>query len=103
MPAFPIDPYIKDILIALQKPAPVLLKAEPGAGKTTRVPQALLSQFKRILVVQPRRLAAKLSAEWVAAQCQSSCGQLVGYQIRLENRSSPITRLLYVTEGVLTR
>lgn len=103
MTAFPIDPFIPDITSALEKSAAVLLKAEPGAGKTTRVPQALLQKFKRILVVQPRRLAAKLAAEWVAEQSGSPCGQLVGYQIRLENKSSPATRLLFVTEGVLTR
>jgi ATP-dependent helicase HrpB len=103
MPAFPIDPFLHDITVALQKNSAVLLKAEPGAGKTTRVPQALLQKFQRILVVQPRRLAAKLAAEWVAEQAGSACGQLVGYQIRLENKSSAATRLLFVTEGVLTR
>jgi len=103
MAAFPIDPFLNDIAAALQQNSAVLLKAEPGAGKTTRVPQALLENFKRILVVQPRRLAAKLAAEWVAEQSGSPCGQLVGYQIRLENRSSAATRLLFVTEGVLTR
>ncbi|WP_141731288.1 ATP-dependent helicase HrpB [Oligoflexus tunisiensis] len=103
MSAFPIDPFLNDIAAALQRNPAVLLKAEPGAGKTTRVPQALLQKFQRILVVQPRRLAAKLAAEWVAEQSGSPCGQTVGYQIRLENKSSPATRLLFVTEGVLTR
>jgi ATP-dependent helicase HrpB len=97
MPAFPIDPFLHDITVALQKNSAVLLKAEPGAGKTTRVPQALLQKFQRILVVQPRRLAAKLAAEWVAEQAGSACGQLVGYQIRLENKSSAATRLLFVS------
>jgi ATP-dependent helicase HrpB len=103
MSAFPIDPFLPDITGALQNNSAVLLKAEPGAGKTTRVPQALLQRFSRILVVQPRRLAAKLAAEWVAEQVGSTCGQLVGYQIRLDNKSSAATRLLFVTEGVLTR
>ncbi|HYX32115.1 MAG TPA: ATP-dependent helicase HrpB [Oligoflexus sp.] len=103
MPSFPIDPFLSDIAAELQKNPAVLLKAEPGAGKTTRVPQALLEKFQRILVVQPRRLAAKLAAERVAEQAGGPCGQLVGYQIRLENKSSPSTRLLFVTEGVLTR
>ncbi|HET9241161.1 MAG TPA: ATP-dependent helicase HrpB [Oligoflexus sp.] len=103
MSVFPIDPFLHDIAASLQKNPAVLLKAEPGAGKTTRVPQALLQKFQRILVVQPRRLAAKLAAEWVAEQSGGPCGQLVGYQIRLENKSSPATRLLFVTEGVLTR
>ena len=78
MSVFPIDPFLHDIAASLQKNPAVLLKAEPGAGKTTRVPQALLQNFKRILVVQPRRLAAKLAAEWVAEQAGSPCGQLVG-------------------------
>ncbi len=103
MSKFPIDPFLEDITKALVQEPYVLLKAEPGAGKTTRVPQALLQTFKKILVVQPRRLAARLAAEWVAEQLGSACGQLVGYQIRLENKSSPATRLLFVTEGVLTR
>ena len=102
-PSFPIDPYLDAVAEALQKEPFVLLKAEPGAGKTTRAPHALLSHFKRILVVQPRRLAAKLAAEWVAEQSGQALGELVGYQIRLEQKASAATRLLFVTEGILTR
>lgn len=100
---FPIDPYLDAIRDAVEKEPVVLLKAEPGAGKTTRVPQHLLGGTKRILVVEPRRLAARLAAEWVAAQCQVKLGEEVGYQIRLDSRKGPKTRLLFVTEGVLTR
>ena len=100
---FPIDPYIPAIRQALKEASFVILKAEPGAGKTTRVPQALLGDFRRILVVQPRRLAARLAAEWVAQQSGQDVGRLVGYQIRLESKAGPETRLLFVTEGILTR
>lgn len=100
---FPIDSYLSEIAGALLANKAVLLKAEPGAGKTTQVPRYLLDRFKKILVVEPRRLAAKLSAEWVAEQCGSKVGELVGYQIRLESRKTSATRLVYVTEGILTR
>lgn len=101
--AFPIDSYLPDIAAALSANKAVLLKAEPGAGKTTQVPRYLLDHFRKILVIEPRRLAAKLSAEWVAEQCGTKVGGLVGYQIRLESRKSAETRLVYVTEGILTR
>lgn len=100
---FPIDPYLDAIRDTLNDESVVLLKAEPGAGKTTRVPQHLMGGSKRVLVVEPRRLAARLAAEWVAAQCQVKLGEEVGYQIRLDSKKSAKTRLLYVTEGVLTR
>lgn len=99
----PIDPFLDSIAEAAGKKNTLLIKAAPGAGKTTRVPPHLLKHFQRILVVQPRRLAAKLTATWVASQLQSDLGDVVGYQIKLENRSSPTTRLLFVTEGILTR
>ncbi|MBC7660472.1 MAG: ATP-dependent helicase HrpB [Chitinophagaceae bacterium] len=100
---YPVDPYLSDIADSLLNNPAVLLKAEPGAGKTTQVPLALLKHFKRILVIEPRRLAAKLSAEWVALQSGSAIGSLVGYQIRLDSKKSKDTRLLYITEGILTR
>ncbi len=100
---YPVDPYLPEIAKALNQNAAVLLKAEPGAGKTTQVPLSLLSSFKRILVIEPRRLAAKLSAEWVAKQNGDAVGQTVGYQIRLDTKRTRDTRLLYITEGVLTR
>ncbi len=100
---YPVDPYLPEIAKALTLNSAALLKAEPGAGKTTQVPLFLLQHFQRILVVEPRRLAAKLSAEWVAQQSGGLVGGLVGYHIRLDSRSSKDTRLLYVTEGILTR
>ncbi|RYZ57146.1 MAG: ATP-dependent helicase HrpB [Proteobacteria bacterium] len=100
---YPVDPYLPDIAKALSDHAAALLKAEPGAGKTTQVPLYLLQHFKKILVIEPRRLAAKLSAEWVAQQSGAPLGDLVGYQVRLDSKRSHSTRLLYVTEGILTR
>ncbi len=99
----PIDAFLDDIATAASERNTLLIKAAPGAGKTTRVPPRLLQNFRRILVVQPRRLAAKLTATWVASQLNSPIGESVGYQIKLENRSSASTRLLFVTEGILTR
>ncbi len=103
MSTYPIDPYLDAIAAALKASPFVLLKAEPGAGKSTRAPLSLLTHFKKVLVVQPRRLAARLAASWVATQSGEPLGQLVGYQIRLEKQLTAATRLLFVTEGVFTR
>jgi ATP-dependent helicase HrpB len=80
-----------------------LLEAEPGAGKTTRVPQALLSAGrKHIFVLEPRRLAARLAAQRVAEELREGVGSTVGFQVRFETVGSADTRIWYVTEGVLT-
>lgn len=83
-----------------------MLVAEPGAGKTTRVPPALLNGLgpeEEIVVLEPRRLAASLAARRVASELEIPLGGLVGYQVRFDNRTSGDTRLRYVTEGVLIR
>ncbi len=78
--------------------------APPGAGKTTRVPLALLAQVEgRILMLEPRRLAARASAERMAETLGEAVGQTVGYRIRGEARLGPATRIEVVTEGILTR
>ncbi len=80
-----------------------LLQAEPGAGKTTRVPPALLQSGKRpVYVLEPRRLAARLAAVRVAKELGVPLGDTVGYQIRFERIGNAATRLWYLTEGVLT-
>src|SRR4051812_12357115 len=100
----PIDAQIPAIRQALQAAPSVIIKAEPGAGKTTRVPPALLDAVQgRILVLEPRRLAARLSAERVAAERGEGIGKTVGYQIRFEARTSADTRIVFVTEGVFLR
>ena len=81
-----------------------MIEAAPGAGKTTRVPPALLTLDDReVLVLEPRRLAARLAARFVASEMGEAVGGTVGYQVRFEDVSGPRTRLRFLTEGVLTR
>ena len=100
----PIDPLIPEIVEYLRSSNNLVLEAEPGAGKTTRVPPALLSLDDReVLVLEPRRLAARLAARYVAAERGEQVGGTVGYQVRFEEVAGPATRLRFLTEGVLTR
>jgi len=100
----PIDPLIPEIVEHLRSAQNLVLEAEPGAGKTTRVPPALLSLDDReVLVLEPRRLAARLAARYVAAERGEQVGGTVGYQVRFEEVAGPATRLRFLTEGVLTR
>ena len=105
--ALPIDPELPRILKSLDETGLLLLQAEPGAGKTTRVPPALLDsrwgEAGEIWVLEPRRLAAKLSAERVAFERGSKVGAEVGYLFRFETRTGPQTRLKFLTEGLLIR
>src|SRR5262249_1759176 len=80
----------------------LVVEAPPGAGKTTRVPPALLN-FGDVLVLEPRRLAARMAARRVASEMNENIGETVGYQVRFEDVSGPRTRLRFLTEGVLTR
>ncbi len=81
-----------------------MLVAPPGAGKTTRVPPALLRLAEgQVWVLEPRRLAARLAARRVAAESGEPLGRTAGYQVRFEQIAGPDTRLLFLTEGVLTR
>ncbi len=100
----PIDEIIEEILQSLHSHSTVIVEAFPGSGKTTRIPPALLSQFSgKVLVLEPRRIAARLAAEWVAGERGEKCGHTVGYQVRYEEVSSAATRLKYITEGLLLR
>jgi len=102
--ALPIDAVLPQICDALSKRGAVVLQAPPGAGKTTRVPPALLDLVARdVVVLEPRRLAARLSARRVAAERGERAGELVGYDVRFERVIGPKTRLSYVTEGILSR
>lgn len=107
MPAFPIDPLLPAILDSLAAHPRLVLEAPPGAGKTTRVPPALLSacwlQGQRILMLEPRRVAARAAAGFMAAERGETVGETVGYRIRFENRVGPNTRIEVVTEGILAR
>lgn len=107
MRALPIDPLLPELTRCLAEHGVVVLSAEPGAGKTTRVPSAVfdagLVGDKEILVSEPRRLAARLVARHVAAERGERVGQRIGYSVRYENVAGPDTRIRYVTEGVLLR
>lgn len=103
----PIDAVIPDLLHALRDARAAVLQAPPGAGKTTRVPLALLDESwlagRRIVMLAPRRLAARSAARFMAAQLGEEPGQRVGYRTRLDSRVGPGTRIEVVTEGILTR
>jgi ATP-dependent helicase HrpB len=100
----PIDPLIPEIVAHLRAAENLVLEAPPGAGKTTRVPPALLAlSGGEVLVLEPRRLAARLAARFVAAERGEAVGGTVGYQVRFEEVAGPGTRLRFLTEGVLTR
>lgn len=105
--SLPIDAYLAPLLIRLAQNPNLILKASPGSGKTTRVPAALLeADFARggeVLVLEPRRLAAKMAAERVADELGSPIGDRVGYQFRFENRVGPKTRLKFLTEGTFLK
>ena len=102
--ALPIDAALPEVLAALKRDAAVVLEAPPGAGKTTRVPPALLEIVQgEVVVLEPRRIAARAAARWVASELGERVGERVGYQVRFEEVSSPRTRLRYLTEGILAR
>ena len=100
----PVDALVPDVLLSLDRNPNLLIEAEPGAGKTTRIPAALLTAVRgHVLVLEPRRIAARLAARRVAWELDEEVGQTVGYQVRFEKVAGPATRLHFLTEGVLTR
>ncbi|MFO1518930.1 MAG: ATP-dependent helicase HrpB [bacterium] len=104
----PIDALLPEILACLGKEQNLVLQASPGSGKTTRVPPSLLDASflnaeKEIMVLVPRRLAAKMGALRVAEERNEKIGEKVGYQFRFENVTGPKTRLKFLTEGMLLR
>lgn len=106
-PVFPITPLLPDIVASLAERPRLVLEAPPGAGKTTQVPLALLAApwlaGARIIVLEPRRIAARAAAAFMAAQLGEQVGETVGYRIRFEARVGPRTRIEVVTEGILGR
>jgi ATP-dependent helicase HrpB len=104
---FPITSLLPQIREAMQSDTRLVLEAPPGAGKTTQVPLALLDatwlEGRRILVLEPRRIAARAAAAFMAVQLGEPVGQTVGYAIRFESRIGKHTRIEVLTEGLLTR
>ena len=107
MQPLPVDEILPVAVEALRGGRSLVVEAPPGAGKTTRVPAALLDAGVagggEVLVLEPRRLAARMAARRVAEERGERLGETVGYQIRFEEVSSRATRLRFLTEGVLTR
>lgn len=100
----PIDALLPDVVAALRRGKYLVIEAPPGAGKTTRIPPALLPVARgEIIVLEPRRLAARMAARRVASELGERVGETIGYQVRFEDISGPRTRLRFVTEGVLMR
>src|SRR5947208_883608 len=98
----PIDDLLPSIVSTLEARGVVVVQAPPGAGKTTRVPPAIfeLPRFSGdVVVLEPRRLAARLSARRVASERGEQVGAFVGYEVRFERAISDATRLQFVTEG----
>lgn len=107
MPSLPIQAVITSLKAALSMHDEAILEAPPGAGKTTQVPLSLLNepwlQTQKILMLEPRRLAAKNAASRMANLLNEQVGETVGYRIRLEQKISAKTRIEIVTEGILSR
>src|ERR1700733_1930023 len=100
----PGEALLPRIVATLGREKYLVIEAPPGAGKTTRIPPALLPIARgEIIVLEPRRLAARMAARRVASELGERLGETVGYQVRFEDISGPRTRLRFVTEGVLTR
>ena len=107
LPRLPIDDVLAPLRTALASGTSAVLQAPPGAGKTTRVPLALLGApwlgARRIVMLEPRRLAARAAARRMAETLGEPVGHSVGFRVRGETRVSHSTRVEVVTEGVLTR
>ena len=104
---FPVEAKTDAIKTALARNRDVVLTAPPGSGKTTCVPPALLKEpwldGKKIVMLEPRRLAARTCAQFIASKLGEPLGATIGYQVRLERKIGPATRLEIVTEGLLAQ
>src|SRR5438552_13279685 len=105
----PIDSHVPAIVDRLRESRAVVIVAEPGAGKTTRVPPAILAAnllapaHPNLVMLQPRRVAARASAMRIADERGWKVGNEIGYHVRFDRNTSERTRLRVVTEGILTR
>ena len=109
MQPLPVDRSIPEVIAALRRSRAVVLVAPPGAGKTTRVPPAVVASgllakdHPNVVMLQPRRVAARAAAQRIAEENGWELGREVGYHVRFEKRVGPATRLRVLTEGILTR
>jgi ATP-dependent helicase HrpB len=107
MKPLPIDPVLPELIASLKRQSNVVLRAPTGAGKTTRVPPALLDAGlagdKRILLLEPRRLAARAAARRMAQERGGTLGDEVGYQVRFDRKAGSQTRILAITPGLVPR
>jgi ATP-dependent helicase HrpB len=109
MTPLPIDPLLPEVVALLRERRALVLVAPPGAGKTTRVPSAIVragllaDDHPALVLLQPRRVAARAVAGRIAAENGWALGEEVGYHVRFEKRYGPRTRLRVATEGILTR
>ncbi|MFY0544054.1 ATP-dependent helicase HrpB [Brevibacillus sp. H7] len=107
MTILPIESVLPAVKDALRSRTSAVLVAPPGAGKTTRIPLALLEEpwlaGRRILMLEPRRIAARSAAGYMAASLGEEVGETVGYRVKQDTRVSQKTRIEVITEGVLTR
>lgn len=102
--SLPIDDFLSSIQLSIKNKQNLIISAAPGAGKTTRVPPATMAiTTKKTLLLQPRRIAARASAERIAEENAWTLGEQVGYRVRFEDRTSTSTRLIVVTEALLMR
>jgi ATP-dependent helicase HrpB len=105
--SLPIEELLPRLVATLNNHFSVVVQAPPGAGKTTRVPLALLDCAwlgnKKIIMLEPRRLAARSAARFMAKSLNERVGETVGYRVRFDNKTGPKTRIEVVTEGILTR
>lgn len=105
--ALPIDAVLPELVAALRRSPNVVLRAPTGAGKTTRVPGAILDAGlaggKQVVMLEPRRLAARAAARRIAFERNAELGGEVGWNVRFDRRASRATRILVVTEGILVR
>ena len=101
--SLPIDAVLPELTAALQRSGNVVLQAPTGAGKTTRVPPAVLNDSGQVVLLQPRRVAARSVARRMAVELNGRVGDLVGYQVRFDSQVSARTRIVVMTEGILVR
>ncbi|PZD96218.1 ATP-dependent helicase HrpB [Paenibacillus sambharensis] len=105
--ALPVDLVLPELTSALARSSNAVLVAPPGAGKTTRVPLAVLEEpwmaGKKILMLEPRRMAARSAAHYMASSLGEKVGGTVGYRVRMDSQTSKHTRIEVITEGILTR